>query len=682
MRMMARVGAHVVLLLLLPATTWAEVRMPGIFSDHMVLQSADGVPVWGQADPGESVTIRFNGRTGATQAGADGRWVLNLNLKDSAPGPFEMVVAGINEIKIRDVLVGQVWLASGQSNMERLLKQTAGAEQEIAGSGNPMIRQFKVPRAACDIPARDCKGEWVLADPSTTPDFTAVGYYFAKRLQKELGCPVGIINSTWGGTFSEAWTSAESIAEIPSLAAGAELRRNARLEHPVRIKSFTEKFSAWLRETGRMDAPADPAPFLAGPISGDGWIPLTLPGKVAAPGLPEYGAVWVRREVEVPPAAIAAGLNVYFGGMNGFQTVYWNGRKISETTPETFAGEGMARVCGIVSELLKPGKNVMAIRIFAPSAPPSFNVSPQLFNAGPVSLSGTWLAKSEFSLPSPTVLPPKPPRQFSGPLASELFNGMIFPLVPFRLAGVIWYQGEANRGRGWEYRESFLLLIKDWRKFWPGIPFYFCQLANYSLKKTEPSESEWAETREAQSRALSLPATGQAVLIDIGEAGDIHPRNKKDVGERLADIALAQNYGKNVVPSGPVFDSMRIEGNAIRLRFLHAEGGLVARPLPARYDVRTLVGETAPLVRNSPDSELEGFAICGADHKWVWADAKIDGDSVLVSSDRVPVPIAVRYGWADNPTCNLCNGAGLPASPFRTDDFPAITKDNVFGPDS
>ena len=665
----------------------ADVKMPAIFSDHMVLQSAKQAPVWGWADTNEDVTVKLNGKTYSAKAGKDGRWTVILNLKNSKAGPFEMEISGKNRITIHDVLVGQVWLASGQSNMERLLKQTAGAEQEIAASANPMIRQFKIPRTAADSPALDCKGEWVLAGPSTTAEFTAVGYYFAKSLHRELNVPIGIINSTWGGTFSEAWTSAKAIKEVSSLATGNELRKKLKLEYPGQIKAFSENLAAWMRDTGRTDKPFDPLKFTGELTSNDGWVSLNLPGKVAAPGLPEYGAIWLKREIDVPSAAIAQGLNVLFGEIKGFETIYWNGKKISETTPEKFTGEGMPRMCGITSPLIKPGKNIMAVRVFAPTEKPSFNISTQSFTAGPISLAGTWQAKAEFPLPGLDSLLPPPPKAPHHPvsqLASELFNGMIAPLIPLRLAGVIWYQGEANRGRAWEYREAFPLLINDWRKQWgrADLPFYFCQLANFLEKKDMPSESDWAETREAQSLALKLPSTGQAVLIDIGEAKDIHPLNKKDVGERLARIALAKDYGKKIAYSGPVYKSMRVEGKIIRAKFSHTDGGLVAHLLPARYDVRTSIGATAPLARNSPDSELEGFAICGTDKKWVWANAKIDGDSVIVWSDNVQAPVAIRYGWADNPTCNLFNGAGLPASPFRTDDFPANTKGNVFGPSS
>jgi sialate O-acetylesterase len=260
-------------------------------------------------------------------------------------------------------------------------------------------------------------------------------------------------------------------------------------------------------------------------------------------------------------------------------------------------------------------------------------------------------------------------------VASFLFNGMVRPIIPYAIQGVIWYQGEENTSRAYQYRTAFPLLISDWRKQWNqgDFQFYFCQLPNHRPKASIPGESGWAELREAQSLALKLPNTGQAVTIDIGESGDIHPRNKKDVGERLALIALAKDYGKAIPFSGPVYDSMKVESGKAILSFLHTEGGLAAKPLPEKDLVKYLTNETAPLVRNSPNSELEGFAICGEERKWVWADAMIQGQNVIVWSDKVPSPVAVRYAWADNPTCNLVNSAGLPASPFRTDDFPPFT---------
>jgi sialate O-acetylesterase len=303
-----------------------------------------------------------------------------------------------------------------------------------------------------------------------------------------------------------------------------------------------------------------------------------------------------------------------------------------------------------------------------------------------MSLSGTWLAKAEyaFSTLNAQQVSQAPKLLTTGPrpqdLSSYLFNGMINPIIPYAINGVIWYQGESNAERAYQYRTSFPLMIEDWRNRWNrgNFPFYFVQLANYKDKVTEPVESSWAELREAQNLTLAQPKTGQAVIIDLGESGDVHPRNKTLVGERLARIALANEYGQAIPYSGPVYDSMTIKNDKVILHFSQTEGGLVAQSIPDTYIVQSESGKTDPLIRNSPESELEGFSICGSDRKWVWAQACIEGNSVVVWSDEVEKPIAVRYAWANNPTCNLYNGAGLPASPFRTDDFPPITKDTYY----
>lgn len=302
-------------------------------------------------------------------------------------------------------------------------------------------------------------------------------------------------------------------------------------------------------------------------------------------------------------------------------------------------------------------------------------------------LKGEWLAKVETALPplesvALSALPSRPAAVPYDPqnVAGYLFNGMISPVIPYGLRGVIWYQGEGNWNRGYQYRTEFPALIKDWRAKWGrgDFPFYYCQVANLSAHPAKPGNSEQAELREAQSMALALPNTGQAILIDIGEENNIHPANKVEVGDRLARIALARDYGKNVVYSGPVYAGMSVEGGKIRVKFTHTDGGLVAKPMPAVYQPLSTDPKTVPVVRNSPGSELEGFAVCGEDRKWQWADAKIDGDTVVAGSAQVPKPVAVRYAWASNPVCNLYNGAGLPTSPFRTDDFPLSSRNNKY----
>ncbi len=668
------------LILGLSPVAWADVKLPAIFSDHMVLKKSDHVPVWGKADPGEVVRVTLGGQSASATADPNGKWKTTLNLKDSPPGPFEMVVEGKTKRILSDVVVGEVWLASGQSNMEWILKNTSNAEKEIAESTNPLLRQFRVKSVTSATPVEDAEGTWVLATPETTPDFSAVGYFFGKKLQKELNVPVGIIKSAWGGTPSEAWTSPESLDSVPDLKAARERLWSATETYPAKKQAFIEAFSAWIKENRREDQPvADPTVFAGLEVSTEGWVPVSLPGPVAAPGLPKAGAIWLRKEVNLPGKP-ADSLSLVLP-IDGYDSVYWNGKLLQQTTYHDARGPGYIRQYGkyqIPPTELREGKNVLAIRIYDPTGTAKFPREPR---AGSQSLSGEWLAKAEYAfhdldpkaLASAPQLPANPPRPQDVP--SFLFHGMIHPILPFAITGAIWYQGESNAGRAFQYRTAFPLLITDWRKQWNqgDFPFYFCQLANFMPKKPEPGESGWAELREAQSLALKLPKTGQAVLIDLGESADIHPRNKKDVGERLAAIALAQDYGKSLPFSGPVYDSLKIDKNKAILTFKPSESALVAKPLPPTYDVKSVTKESAPLLRNSPSSPLEGFAICGEDKKWFWADASIEGNTVVVTSDKVPSPVAVRYAWSDNPTGNLYNAAGFPAAPFRTDDFPPTT---------
>jgi sialate O-acetylesterase len=676
------------LVLLQPCLLCANVQLPSIISDHMVLERSAAVPLWGKAGANEEVTVTLAGRTAHAKAGGDGRWLVRLDLHDCGPGPFQLLVQGKSTIRVSDVAVGTVWLASGQSNMEFPLKGSAGAEEEIARSGNPQFRQFRAEKAARPQPADDGKGKWVLAGPETAGDFTAVGYYFGKRLHEELKLPVGIVNASWGGTFSEAWTSIEAINRVESFRKAEAGRWAIAAEYPGKKKAFVSELAAWLRANQREDRPAAKAERYAGEsVSTAGWTAVSLPGKIAGAGLPASGAVWIRRTVSVPAAAIVHGLDfkVLLGQIAGFERVYWNGQMVHETPYQKYPGQGYACYFPVPPQLVRVGDNTIAVRIYAPSAEPNIATAPTRFWAGPISLTGQWLAKAEYEFPPlvPQVLAAAPHAPARPPdlMAGAIFNGVIHSILPYGIAGVVWYQGESNAGRAYEYRIAFPLLIDDWRQQWqqPQLPFYFCQLPCYGPKRPLPAESEWAELRESQSVASQLPNTGQAVLIDLGESEDQHPRNKKDVGERLARLVLAKQFGKPVIFSGPVYESFAVEGQAIRVKFSHTDGGLVAKALNATYDVVSRLGKTAPLLRNSPTSQLEGFSICGDDHRWVWAEAKIDAGSVVVWSDRIPHPVAVRYAWADNPTCNLANAAGLPAAPFRTDDFPAMTAKNHFG---
>ncbi len=663
----------------------ADVSLFPLFSDHAVLQASDHVPVWGRAAPGESVTVTLGGDVAkaTATAGADGKWTATLDLRHAAAGPFDLVVAGpYNQVKSVDVLVGEVWLCSGQSNMEFTLKNASNSATEIATSTNLYLRHFLVTKDAEAAPVDTVQGRWELSGPTTAGGFTAVGYYFAKQIQAVMHTPVGLIHSSWGGTPVEAWTSEEGFAACtdPDLKAGAARVRG----NYYAFQKFLADYKAWQERYIRGDHVHDATAEYTAPATAGtgGWAAVTLPTLFDAAGLPDAGATWLQRTIPIEETPAGRNATLVLGEVHGGVEIYWNGKKVAtgdfSNPPQSYQ---------INAGNLKIGDNMLAVRLFEPDhgagiAPGQTKPHVDL-PQGTVTLDGPWLARAEFELPRLAAgQEPAPTRPTLPPgkqnTASFLYDGMIAPLVPYAMRGVLWYQGEANETRGAQYREAFPLLIADWRARWKegDFPFYWCQLANFRARQTQPGEAGWAEVRDAQDNTLKLPNTGQAILIDIGEEADIHPKDKADVGARLARIALAKTYGQKLEWSGPVFDGMKVEeGGKVRLKFTHADGGLVATPLPPTYQPSSLKPETKETVRHSADGQLEGFVVCGADHQWHWATtANIEGgDSVVLTCAEVPEPVAVRYAWANNPLCNLANGAGLPAGPFRTDDLPWTT---------
>jgi len=465
----------------------AVVKTPAIFGDHMVLQRNVRAPVWGTANPGESVTVQIASRKVTTRADATGKWMVRIG-PFPAGGPHTMTVAGEeNTLTFQNVMFGEVWVASGQSNMEWPLIAARNGEAEVRNANNPNLRLFIVAKAALPEPASDCKGAWAECTPESARNFSAVAYFFGKNLYRRLQIPIGLIETAWGGTPAESWTSRKWLESDPDFAPIVE-----RIPEPG--------------QTTKKGDPTKPA--------WDSWTPTAL------------------------------------------------------------------------------------------------------------------------------------------------YNGMVAPIVPYAIAGAIWYQGESNAGRAYQYRKLFPAMIRCWREAWGqgDFPFLWVQLANFMKRATEPGDSAWAELREAQTMTLSLPKTGQAVIIDIGEADDIHPRNKQDVGMRLALQAQVVAYGDHsLLASGPIYKSMTVRGNKAIVTFTHVGTGL----------------------RTSDGLPVAGFAIAGRDRKFYWAEAQIQGkDKVVLSSPNVEEPVAVRYAWADNPRCNLVNSADLPACPFRTDDWPGVTINN------
>lgn len=499
-------------------TALAEAKLSALFGDNMVLQRDAKVPIWGTADPGEEVVVTLGEQRASGTADTQGRWKVEIGPLE-AGGPFEMSVAGKNKLAVRNVAVGEVWICSGQSNMEMAIGNSPrawggvfNAEQEIAAADYPMLRHFTVKKAVAGQPQADVQGGWAVASPQTAGEFSAVAYFFGREIHKALDVPVGLIDSSWGGTRAEAWTSASALAAEPELAPIVKDWQQKLAEYPKLLEKYRQQLEEWNQAAQQAEAEGKPA-----------------------------------------------------------------------------------------------------------LSPPQFPADPR---------SSSWRA-------------------------GGFYNGMIAPLIPYAIRGAIWYQGESNADRAYQYRKLFPVMIQDWRRAWDlgNFPFLFVQLASF-IQEYSPKTS-WAELREAQLMTLSLPKTGMAVTVDIGDPYDIHPKNKQEVGHRLALAAEAIAYGKDIVHSGPIYQSLSVENDKIRLRFKHVAGGLVAKG----------------------GRPLKGFEIAGEDRKFFSADAKIDGETVVVRSENVPRPVAARYAWADYPQCNLFNRAGLPASPFRTDDWPGVTAD-------
>ncbi len=657
----------------------APLKLPAVFSDHMVLQRGSSVPLWGWAEPGEKIGVQLNGQTASAIADANGRWRLALDLSKQPDGPFDLTITGKTQIVIRDVLIGQVWLCSGQSNMEFPMREALDAPREIAASNNPLIRQFLVDRATALDPQTDLTGRWDEASPATTGRFSAVAYYFARRLQKELGVPIGIINSSYGGTLAEGWIS------IDAMRTDAELKKLAESQTEA-MRQYYADLDAWEAKYNRVDS--NNRGYAEGwalpEMDTADWKRVKVPGRLTEMGMPGKGVVWLRRDVELPPAWAGRQLNILLGHPEDLMTVYFNGEPVGRIDHGTSYHLRQNYSCWVPAERVHMGRNTIALRLVSQTGPGGFvdpkpiNMVLEHINGGRVPLAGDWLAKTEVAWPpleeaaikALVVCPNFNSRDFAPRnVATVLYNAQINPLVSYRIAGALWYQGEGNTPRGLQYRRILPLLIQDWRSRWGqgDFPFYIVQLPNLYPKQSQPAESHhWTELREAQFLTWQrVPNTGLAVTIELGEADNVHPRDKREVGQRLALIALANTYGRDIEYSGPVYQSMAIEGNKVRIRFTHLGGGLVARALPETYIIKG--SQTEKLIPPNPNSQLQGFAISGTDGKWVWANAAIEGDSVVVHSPAVAVPTAIRYAWADNPTCNLYNQAGLPAVPFRTD---------------
>lgn len=613
-----------------------------LFADHAVLQQGTPVPVWGTADPGEAITVEIAGRKATASAGTDGRWMVRLPpLK--AGGPFSLTIVGQNKIVLTDILVGEVWLASGQSNMERQLGLRAGQQpidnwqNEVAAAKFPRIRHFGVEQTKSLTPLSTVKGQWTVCSPDTVKDFTAVGYFFARDIHRVRHVPVGIVHSSWGGTPAEAWTSEAGLRRLPDFAATPEQLKVLAADPARAQREYDAQLETWFVAHDPGSAPG--RALSAAALETTPWKSMNVPGLWEDSVEPDVnGVVWMRKTIDVPVNAANTAAELQLGMVDDIDTTWVNGVKVG-----AMVGYNLVRKYAVPAGVLKPGRNVIAVRVLDTGGGGGIwgDQKVQLVwkdRALPaVALDGPWQYRVSLNMSDA----PAPPTSITGDsnTPTVLFNGMIAPLQPYAIRGVIWYQGEANVHREQQYKTLFPALIADWRQTWGqgDFPFLFVQIA--------PHRDMTPEIREAQLYAWQHTSkTAMTVTLDVGDANDIHPTRKQPVGARLARAARALAYGERLEYSGPIFQSMKVAGSTALLNFAHLGGGLVAKGGP-----------------------LKGFTAAGADRVFHPAKAEIHGRTVVVTSDAVPAPVAVRYGWAAVPEGNLFSEAGLPASPFRTD---------------
>lgn len=650
----------------------ADVTLPLLISDGMVLQQRTPVRIWGRADPNEKVTVSLQGQSASAMADATGSWEVTLRPL-RAGGPLTMTVTGKNRREVKDVLVGEVWVASGQSNMEWSVAASANAQEEIAGANDPQLRMFTVPKRISAVPQTELEGgRWETANPQAVGRFSAVGYSFARALRQSLKVPVGILHSSWGGTRIEAWMSRPLLERMNVPAEQFALADTNSPAFRRAKEAYDQHLAAW-KAAGSPEGPhtdpgiSDAAKEWAAPDTATAdWRNMTLPRNWEQANNTETayldGAIWFRRDVEIPAALAGKELTLSLGAIDDHDITYFNGVRVGATGPETPNSWQAPRRYTIPGNLVKAGRNVVTVRVwdgqggggFTGPATEMHLFGPNAPAAERISLTGPWRYKVELArLSDPGAMP-----TVNNPnAASGLYNGMLFPLTRYAVKGAIWYQGESNAGQPDRYRELLPAMIRNWQEDWKAQTFAFgiVQLAPFMAIKPEPAESSWAGLRASQAHtATTVPNAFLAVITDVGDVADIHPRQKRPVGERLALGALRAAYGQRIVSSGPTIRSVKAEGSRVVLTFDNAGAGLEARGTDS-------AGKPAPA------GKVVGFAVAGADGKWVWADAAITGRDTVTLTSPVPLasPVTVSYGWADYPVVNLWNKDGLPAIPFR-----------------
>lgn len=625
----------------LAATSAQALELPRIFADGMVLQRDQAIRVWGSAQAGEQVQVSLDGKQASATTAADGRWSLQLPAH-AAGGPYVLEVrAAAGTQRIQDVLIGDVWLASGQSNMEWPLSQTANAQAEIAAATDPAIRHFKVPKSWAGQPqAQLVGGQWVRASPQVAGDFSAVAHLFARELHARTGVPIGIIDSSWGGSRIEPWMDAASLQL--DAAALARKMEQVRVDDERALSGTRERLARF----GQL--PANDSHWQRSDLDESAWQAIAVPGNWEQGGFAGMdGIAWYRTSFELSAAQAKQGVTLSFARVDDSDQTWVNGVAVGAT----HRAYNTPRIYAVPASALHAGRNLVAVRVEDEGGGGGIHGSAdelyvQLADGKRLPLAREW----KFRVASASVQAIDDKNQ----IATLLYNQMIHPLQPYALRGVIWYQGESNANTAADalaYRQQFPQLIAQWRQQWqqPQLPFLWVQLASFVSGFDQGDSSPWSLLRESQNATLSVPQTGQAVAIDIGEAHDIHPRNKQDVAKRLALAARKVAYGEQVQASGPIYAGADFAKGQARVRFAASGGTLASR---------------------QAGQALRGFALAGADHRFHPAQARNVGEQIIVSSEQVPAPVAVRYGWHDNvEAADLINSEGLPASPFRSDDW-------------